>query len=470
MEGHGIPNPAGHHGALRALKEVLRPYYLRWLYFPLRPQQRPEFFQQCWLHPSWQLDSIAAIRSLYKGGENPSFLFLPMSDWHARIQRTQHLALSLVELGHWCFCLNPHLGRQFRKIYAQDRRHRISFLKPRLAELHLRLPREPVYHQRMLTGAENKILISALMTVVSSQRKAPLVQVVSLPTWLEIAKELKAEFQCPVVYDCQDLLEGFRNLDGEIVSAEKELVKICDLAFFSSEQLLKRKLKEFPELNGRSVLLRNAADPDHFSQSIRDRRPRPAPLEEPRLIGYVGALDDWFDIQCVSRAAARHPTWTFRLIGRIEFSEITRLRQFSNVEFCGEIPYAHLPEFLTEFDVAMIPFRRTDLTIATNPIKLYEYFSCGLPVVSTRLPEVERFDELVYIADNPVDFTSQLEKAAMENSAELASRRREVALRENWKARAEQMRGYVAQLLDCTGPSVNDAGNRSLAQPDYKFP
>jgi O-antigen biosynthesis protein len=458
LEDHGFPRPATHQNAMEALKELLRPYYLRWLYFPLRPQQRPEFFEQCWQHPSWRLDSLTAVRRLHEDNQDPSFLFLPMSDWHARIQRTQHLALSLAELGHWCFYVNPHLGRQFRKIYAQDRMHRIAFLKHRLAELHLRLPREPVYHHRMLTVAENRALVNALLEIFSSHRKAPFVQIVSLPTWLGIAKEFKARFRCPIVYDCHDLLEGFRGMGCEIVSAEKELMEICDVALFSSRQLLETKLRESPELENRSVLLRNAADPDHYSQSYRVRLPRPALLEEPRVIGYVGSLDDWFDIECISRAAERHPTWNFRLVGRIEFSGIERLRQHPNVEFCGEIPYAHLPEFLNEFDVATIPFLRNDLTVAANPIKLYEYFSCGLPVVSTRLPEVEQFADLVYLADNATDFTSQLERAAMENSAELRSRRREVALQENWISRAEQLRESVAHLCGFAVPSKAEAG------------
>jgi len=416
----------------------------------MRPGRKPRYLDECWQLPWWPLDSLAAIRNLCIDGRDPSFLFLPMSDWHARIQRSQHLALSLAGMGHWCFYLNPQLGRQFEKIHALDGRHRIAFHGPRLAELHLRLPREPVHHHRMLTRAENRTLTAGLRTVVQARRGAPLIQVVSLPTWLEAAKELKAEFHCPIIYDCHDLIEGFRDMDSEIVNAEKELMRVCDCALFSSLPLMEMKLGEFPELKSRSVLLRNAADLEHFSQAYLASPPHRAFPEEPRLIGYVGSLDDWFDIECVEYAARRYPGWRFRLIGRIEYPEIKRLRHYANVEFYGEIPYANLPAFLMEFDAALIPFRRNALTTAVNPIKLYEYFSCGLPVVSTRLPEVERYAGLVYLADNPADFAAQLAKAVTEDSAELRRSRHDAVLGENWNVRAEQLRDIALGL--CAAP------------------
>ena len=108
-----------------------------------------------------------------------------------------------------------------------------------------------------------------------------------------------------------------------------------------------------------------------------------------------------------------------------------------------------------EFDAALIPFRRNALTTAVNPIKLYEYFSCGLPVVSTRLPEVERYAGLVYLADNPADFAAQLAKAVTEDSVELRRSRHDAVLGENWNVRAEQLRDIALGLC---GAPVSSAG------------
>src|SRR5450432_2016265 len=93
------------------LKEFVRPYYLRWLYFPLFPHAKPEAFRNCWkfpferLHPDRRLSGSTA--------DLPDLVFYPMSDWHERNQRTRQLALAFGELGYHCIYLNPHLGREF---------------------------------------------------------------------------------------------------------------------------------------------------------------------------------------------------------------------------------------------------------------------------------------------------------------------------------------------------------------------
>lgn len=431
---------------LNLAKEILRPFYLRWLFFRLFPKYKPEFFQNCWQYPTWRLSAQNGCPEIRADGSVPGFLFLPMVDWHARMQRSQHLALSLANQGHWSLYLNPHLGRQFPKIYAQDPNHRISSLENRLYELHLRLPREPVHYHRMLTRRENRILLDALSKIVGASPWRSVVQIVSLPTWLEIARALRAKFQFPIIYDCHDLLEGFREVDSAIVHAEEEIFRLCDHIIFSSEYLQKFHVKRDPKLSEKCSLLRNAADPCHFERAFKIHGPNRGSSSHTKVIGYIGALDDWFDVSCIELAATTYPAWRFWLVGRIEFESIRRLRRLSNVQFWGEVPYARLPEFLAEFDAALIPFRRNDLTQSASPIKLYEYFSCGLPVVSTRLPEVEQFPGLVYLADDAPAFVQQLKRAALEDNAALRFQRRQVALKEQWTARTEQLRDLAATL------------------------
>jgi hypothetical protein len=78
--------------------------------------------------------------------------------------------------------------------------------------------------------------------------------------------------------------------------------------------------------------------------------------------------------------------------------------------------------------------------LMTNPIKLYEYFSCGLPVVTTPLPEAQAMGDLVYVGASPADFASQVGRALEEDEPRQRARRREVAMRESWAARAQDVR------------------------------
>ena len=122
------------------------------------------------------------------------------------------------------------------------------------------------------------------------------------------------------------------------------------------------------------------------------------------------------------------------------------MRKFSLCRICfrqlaleGEIPYQDLPRRMSNFDVAVIPFLRMPLTLATNPLKLYEYFCLGIPVVSTRLPEIELFHDLVYLSEGADDFVRQLELAVTQDNPELRARRKAAAGYNTWRARCEQL-------------------------------
>lgn len=415
------------------VKELLRPYYLRWLYFPLFPRRRPPYFPAAWNYICRALgDDILAM--LPEGPGQPDVLFLPMTDWHTRIQRSQQLSMALAGLGHRCLYLNPHLGREFPRPYRFSQRAALCRLEERIGELHVHLPREPVFHRRRLSQDEARRILATLKLAIRDLGIRNLVQVVSFPLWLEVARDLREELGFPIVYDCHDLLSGFGNIAPELIHDEDELLRLCDLALFSSDRLLRDK----QGLVRHSLLLRNAVNPQHFAGCER-------PVLDGPVIGYVGALDRWFDVAAVQRSAEEHPDWHFMLIGRVEEPRIYSLRRLSNVELRGEVPYAQLAAHVNAFTVGIIPFLKTDLTAATNPIKLYEYFSLGIPVVSTDLPEVARYSDLVYVAQTET-FSARLEQAVAEQDPAVRRRRLAIAQQESWQARANTLLARLEKI------------------------
>jgi glycosyltransferase involved in cell wall biosynthesis len=417
------------------LKEIVRPYYLRWIYFPLRPRRRPQAFQDCWQYPFEKLSD--SVRLTESNSDLPDLLFYPMTDWHARIQRTQQLARAFAGLGFRSIYINPHLGREFETTPWFDPSHRLTRLEENVVELHVRLPREPVFHDRLLSAAEEAIVAEAIGRVLPKSRtgRPRVIQILSFPLWLGVARRFRDEAAFPIVYDCHDLLSGFGNIGSDLIEAEGELLETADLVLFSSQGLMDR----YPAVK-RGMLVRNAVSAGRFQTAAVSG---PA---KPLVAGYVGALDSWFDVEAVEQSAALHPQCRFLLAGRIEFDAIERLRTLPNVELLGEIPYERLPELLAQFRIALIPFRINPLTLMTNPIKLYEYFSCGLPVVSSALPEAQSMGDLVYIGANPADFAKQVGRALAEDSPGQRARRREIALRESWTARARDISAEFGSL------------------------
>ncbi|MCS7025145.1 MAG: glycosyltransferase [Bryobacteraceae bacterium] len=353
-----------------------------------------------------------------------------MVDWHARTQRPQHLARAFAHRGYRCFYLSPHLGREFDYPVRLGQPLRTCQLADRIWELHVGLPREPVYHHRLLTQSESDTLAAALVDLLQPFGVHRLVILAQFPVWTQAAIRIQAQVPSILVYDCHDWLAGFRRVAGEIVAAEDHLVTVADLLVFSSQKLRLQMAERYRIEAKPAIVVRNAVDVAHFPLLAEGRG---------KVAGYVGSLDDWFDLEAVEQAAQDHPSVRFVFVGRVEDARLYRLKRLSNIEFRGEIPYEDLPRVMTEFDVALIPFLRTPLTLATDPIKLYEYFSCGLPVVSAALPEVQRFGKLVYVGSNPKEFSAQLKKALGETNTDFRRARRAVALQESWEARADQL-------------------------------
>lgn len=367
-----------------------------------------------------------------------------MTDWHTRIQRSQQLARAFAGLGNRCFFVNPHLGCEYPVPYLAAPNSRLSILEPHIYELHVHLPREHVFHSRLLETNESGRVSRAIEGLTATMNSRRAVQIVSFPIWLDASKALRAKRGFPIIYDCHDALTGFRGVAPEIAEAEACLFKDADLVVFSSEQLMASTIAAFPAVANRAALVRNGVDPDHFCHTSRNLG---AKWRDRKVVGYVGSLDHWFDIETFSRAARAFPNWLFQLIGRVEDARFKALRELSNVELAGEVPYASLPRYMGRFDVAIIPFLRTTLTLATNPIKLYEYFSLGLPVVSTRLPEVELHGDAAYVADDAAQFIQHLKRAAAETDTSLRCLRLAIAQSETWNKRAVQMLDAIASQV-----------------------
>ncbi|HSS29711.1 MAG TPA: glycosyltransferase, partial [Nitrospiraceae bacterium] len=136
----------------------------------------------------------------------------------------------------------------------------------------------------------------------------------------------------------------------------------------------------------------------------------------------------------------------FALVGKAQ-TDLSMLAGLSNVHLLGQQPYSSLPAYCRGFDVGVIPFRMNELTLRVNPLKLREYLAAGLPVVSTPLPEVVRYNGLVHIAVNKSGFLEAIDLALKERSPENDRRRVEAMRSENWESRVSEMCDVIQSRL-----------------------
>jgi GT2 family glycosyltransferase len=165
------------------------------------------------------------------------------------------------------------------------------------------------------------------------------------------------------------------------------------------------------------------------------------------IIGYIGAIADWFDVDLVADAATQRPDWQFVLVGGVFGADTSVLRSLPNVHLLGQKPYATMPAYLYNFDVCIIPFKVNEITHATDPVKLYEYFSSGKPVVATDMREIRQYSSLVYLANNSSEFISKIESALAEEDVQLRMKRVETARVETWSSRYESVDHAIRALF-----------------------
>ncbi len=227
-----------------------------------------------------------------------------------------------------------------------------------------------------------------------------------------------------------------------ILEAERDLMGRVDLIAASARNLMPQH-----GAGATAVYLPHGVDYDHFA-SADAVPPVNSPLTavaKPR-IGFFGLLSEWVDLELISNLARKRTDWSFVIIGPSQLP-IGDLPRLPNIHFLGPIPYRELPGHARLFDVGIIPFRINKLTRSVNPLKLFEYFALGLPVVSTPLPEVAGHPGLLSVADGAEQFEKAISKALSEDSAELRERRKRYAEANSWASRAADLRKHIEEIL-----------------------
>ena len=128
--------------------------------------------------------------------------------------------------------------------------------------------------------------------------------------------------------------------------------------------------------------------------------------------------------------------------------DISFLTKYPNVVLVDRRPYSELPKYCKGFDVGLCPFRINELTLHVNPIKLREYLSAGLPVVSTDLPECALSPELTRIGRTHEEFLAQVEAALREDSPEARRRRSEMMKDETWEKKVAQLGAHIEDVRE----------------------
>lgn len=193
---------------------------------------------------------------------------------------------------------------------------------------------------------------------------------------------------------------------------------------------------------GPNEVVPNGVEPTEW---LGPRPPAPgwfAELPGPRAV-YVGTLDSRLDVPGIADLARRRPDLQVVLLGPLPApAYVAELASIANVYVHPSVGRAELVATLRNADLCLLAHRRTPLTEAMSPLKVYEYLAAGAPVIATDLPPVRGIDERVLLVQTVGDFADVVSSALAMGSAGEPERTAFIA-DNSWAARHERVLALV---------------------------
>lgn len=404
---------------------VLPPDILRALDIPQSVVDPPKEWARAEFRSFYYYNEIERILSRPESRGRPVFIQSPIIDWFVPLyQRPQHLAMAMARRGYLVFYMTANtLGD-----------HAAGFHE---IEDNVFITNQPVH--QMVDNA----LISFYSTVAT------------LAAWQGGEIEALKRRGSKIVYEYIDHIDpeiSFGTTDA--LTQQFELVSdaTVDLVVASAQTLIEEisaKVDRTPV-----AYVQNGVDTEHYRKHLANNRLIvPEAMREVvgagrPIVGYFGALAPWLWYPILNQLARRRPDLSFVYIGPDYLSGSEQLELGSNVYALGAIDYSALPYYAQHFDVATIPFKPGDIAKTTSPLKLFEYFALGVPVVVTRgMRECERYD-LVLTASSVEEFSSAVDTGiVMSSGASFRESSSRLAEENSWLARAATLAEAHASIM-----------------------
>lgn len=334
-------------------------------------------------------------------------IFAPSANWNTPLfQRPHQMALALAEMGYlvlYCvFIDSPDEVETFRE------------LQPNLV-----LCRAPA---QLFRGLDEAVMVSYAHNY----------------PWVKRAQPKR------IIYELIDQFEIWPDFPIALLrSYHRQLLARATVVAGTATDLMAELTPSRPD----AILCPNGVDYAHFAP-VRDAADLPVPDDlraivatgKP-IIGYYGALAEWFDYPLLAQVARALPEYEFALIGP-EYSlklDETAIFGVENIHWIDAKPYAALPAYLRCFSVATIPFVVNDAINAVSPLKLFEYMAGGKPIVTSDLVECRKYP-VVLRATTPDEWVARLREAlALSHDSDYLARLDATARENTWQARARQL-------------------------------
>lgn len=208
--------------------------------------------------------------------------------------------------------------------------------------------------------------------------------------------------RCPLIFDVRGDSAHQARLRGDWVRAAltdgfyRWVLPKADLFAAISDELRRTLADRHGVPPERSRVIPCGTNLEHFT-------PRPPPVARARIglepdrptAGFAGTFFDYQGVQTLIEAApailSRFPRVLFLLVGdgemRRNWEAMVRAKKLgSSFRFTGQVPYRDVPLYMNAMDVTVAPMIASRGPV--SPLKLFDYWGCGRPVVASDLPDL----------------------------------------------------------------------------------
>lgn len=243
-----------------------------------------------------------------------------------------------------------------------------------------------------------------------------------------------------IIYDCVDMI------DNNNLKPENDFVKKSDIVFVNSEYLLRKNKK----ININTHLVPCGCRFNHFRKNKFSVPEDLIKIPKP-IVGIAGGIDWRTNLSLVERIAKNNVNVNFVFIGPLivfdksfanKFKAVVNLK---NVYYLGNKSKSSLRNYYNNFNICLIPYNFNKKAHGNNPMRLYEYFALGKPVISSPVEALNKFKPYLFMASSIKEFESSLKGYLQKvDKKSYISKRIIIAKQNSWDNKVKIM----CQLLD----------------------
>lgn len=242
-----------------------------------------------------------------------------------------------------------------------------------------------------------------------------------------------------LIYDCVDDFPDFHQYQEQACNFSNLIVYTVNTIRDNLSKLVSNK--HFLKLsNGTDVDLNCDREIADEMKNLKKRYNR--------IIGFLGAMHyTWVDIDLLYKIAKDNPRCAVVVVGNTYTWNFNNPKAPPNLKVLGIKPYKDIGSYYNGFDIGLIPFLDNQISQSADPIKMYEYASCGIPVVSKNLPFTNNVDEPVcYTYNTYTECISQIQKAINENNKDNIEKRKDFIKNHTWDQKVDKLLSTLNKL------------------------